>query len=165
MMHDLGTKDHPPANAVVMAPREAYDFDYYAQRIADPELLVKSVAVRMVRMPLLAVPVGGTRRGGYFPVPCFCLGLAVRDVLQGQPGFWDLRLGSALYPEGEAVEWGERPPEFPPCPDADADSALGRFYGYSDAAIQQYTAARRARALITPASCSVFSFSPEQPPV
>ncbi|WP_399935019.1 DUF6302 family protein [Streptomyces kanamyceticus] len=35
----------------------------------------------------LAVPVGGSRCGGYYPVLCLCFGLAVRDALRGKPGF------------------------------------------------------------------------------
>ncbi|MEV0254769.1 DUF6302 family protein [Streptomyces sp. NPDC050732] len=144
-----------------MPPREAYDFEYYAQRIAEPELPEGSWAVRMMRMPLLAVRVGGTRRGGYHPVPCPCFALAVRDVLQGRPGYPHLRMRWSMGPEeGYVVEWGERPPML--WPDAD-DAAVGRFYGYSEAAIDQYTACRSQVVTVPPASCSVFS--PQQPPI
>lgn len=86
MTHDLHAAKHPPVSATVMAaPQAACDFDYFEQRIADVWLLEKSVAVRTLRMPFLAVPIGGSRRGGYFPVSCLCFGLKVRDVLLERP--------------------------------------------------------------------------------
>ncbi|MBM7167159.1 hypothetical protein JQK87_01715 [Streptomyces sp. G44] len=143
-----------------MSPWEAYDFDYYVQRIAEPELLKKSWAVRMMRMPLTAVPVGGTRRGGDYPVPCPHFALAVRDALQDRPGYPHLRMRrSTRTDEIYVVEWGEKPPAL--WPDAN-DADVGRFYGYSEAAIDQYTARRTQVLTVPPASCSVFS--PERPP-
>ncbi|MGV9883026.1 DUF6302 family protein [Streptomyces sp. NPDC003006] len=143
-----------------MSPWEAYDFEYYAQRIAEPDLLRESWAVRMMRMPLLAARVGGTRRGGYYPVPCPDFALAVRDALQGRPGYPHLRMRRSTCPdENYVVEWGEMPPTL--WPDADDDD-VGRFYGYSEAAIKQYTAARLTRVPTEPpVSCSVFP--PERP--
>lgn len=137
-MHDPNAAKHPPVTVTVMAaPQEAYDFDYFEQRIADAWLLEKSVAVRTLRMPFLAVPVGGSRRGGYFPVPCLCFGLKVRDALLGLPGFVNPRLRWSPYPDTcDVVEWGERPPIL--WGDCD-DTTLGRFYGYSEAAIARFT--------------------------
>ncbi len=151
---------HPPVTVVLLPPWEAYDFDYYAQRIAEPDLLSESFAVRMMRMPLLALRVGGTRRGGYYPVPCPDFALAFRDALHGRPGYPHLRMRRSTRPyENYVVEWGERPPTL--WPDAD-DAAVGRFYGYSEAAIAQYTAVQRTREPTTATtSCSVFL--PERP--
>ncbi len=141
MMHTPDAKDHSPVAAVLMEAREAYDFTYYAQRIADPALLEQSLAICMVRIPLLAVPVGGSRRGGYYPVPCLCFGLTVRDALRGQPGFPLPRVRWSDFPDNcYVVEWGERPPMVW-WPGHD-ETPLGRFYGYSETAIDQYTAAQ-----------------------
>ncbi|MER5301335.1 DUF6302 family protein [Streptomyces lasiicapitis] len=148
-------------NVVLRDPWEAYDLEYYAQRLAEPELMEESLAVRMMRMPLLAVRVGGTRRGGSYPVPCPCFAWAVRAALQGQPGYPHLRMRWSTRPDaGLLVEWGEEPPTlWPPADDAD----VGRFYGYSKVAIDQYTARRTQVLTVPPASCSVFL--PERPPV
>ncbi|MEV0445978.1 DUF6302 family protein [Streptomyces spectabilis] len=160
MMHAPEAKDHPPVTVVLTKAREAYDLAYYAQRIADPELLENGLAVCMMRMPLLAVPVGGSRRGGYYPVPCLCFGLAVRDALRGNPGFPFLRVRWSVCPDDSyVVEWGAKPPSLWP---GHNDAILGRFYGYSEAAIEQYTAAQLAEAPTAPPnSCPVFS--PERP--
>ncbi|WP_435060471.1 DUF6302 family protein [Streptomyces sp. bgisy060] len=136
-MHNPSFVQHPPVTATAMSlPRDAYDFEYYGQRISDTWLLEKSVAVRTLRMPLLAVPVGGVRRGGYYPVPCLCFGRKVRDLLLEQPGFPDLRVRWSPFPDAcYVVEWGERPPTL--WGDRDA-TTLGRFYGYSEAAIAAF---------------------------
>ncbi|MFF2411976.1 DUF6302 family protein [Streptomyces sp. NPDC058092] len=136
-MHNPSVVRHPPVTATAAAlPRDAYDFDYYERRISDTWLLEKSVAVRTLRMPFLAVPVGDTRRGGYYPVPCFCFGLKVRDLLLEQPGFPNPRLRLSSYPEAcPVVEWGEKPPTL--WGDRSI-TTLGRFYGYSEAAIADF---------------------------
>ncbi|MGW5124546.1 DUF6302 family protein [Streptomyces sp. NPDC004069] len=72
-MHAPNAVKHPTVTAVVAAPQDAYDFDYNEQRVAGTWLLDKSVAVRTLRMPFFAALVGGTRRGGYFPVPSLLL--------------------------------------------------------------------------------------------
>lgn len=52
--------------AVSLRPAaEAYDYEHFRSRLAEPALLTDAVAVRVFRAPLLAVPVGGPRRGGY----------------------------------------------------------------------------------------------------
>ncbi|MDL2075839.1 DUF6302 family protein [Streptomyces sp. GXMU-J15] len=128
---------HPALTATAIAlPRDAYDFEHYQQRLTDAWLLEKSVAVRTLRMPFLAVPVGGTRRGGYYLVSCLCFGLKVRDLLLEHSGFPDLRVRWSPYPDTcFVVEWGERPPTL--WGDRDA-TTLGRFYGYSEAAIAAF---------------------------
>lgn len=99
-----------------------------------------SVAVRTMRMPFLAVPVGGTRRGGDSPVSYLCFGLKVRDLLCGQPGFPDLCVRSSPYPDScFVVEWGDSPPEL--AGDHTA-TTMGRFYGYSEAAISAFVRRR-----------------------
>ncbi|WP_369228784.1 DUF6302 family protein [Streptomyces sp. R21] len=163
MTHDPNAAKHPGVTATVMAaPQDAYDFYYYEQRIADAWLLDKSIAVRTLRMPFLAVPVGGSRRGGYFPVTCLCFGLRVRDVLLEQPGFPDPRLRWSPYPDTcHVVEWGERPPTL--WGDCD-DVTLGRFYGYSEDAIARFTNRRAStpRGPQTPSSAALLR-SPAAP--
>ncbi|MGC9479680.1 DUF6302 family protein [Streptomyces sp. WG4] len=93
-----------------MPPAEAYDFDYCSTRV-DPELLSASIAIRVFRIPLLAVPTGATRRGGWFGVDNLAIALAVRDVLAPFSGFPDVRITWHDAPRSAyAVEWGDRPP-------------------------------------------------------
>ncbi|MFD8117534.1 DUF6302 family protein [Streptomyces microflavus] len=108
MTHDPSSLRHPAVTATATdLPHDAYDFEYYERRISDTWLLGESVAVRTLRMPFLAVAVGGTRRGGDYPVPCLCSGLKVRDLLLGRPGFPDLRVKWSPHTDtGFVVEWG-----------------------------------------------------------
>jgi hypothetical protein len=103
--------------------------DYYRARLADLSLLDGSLAVGLGKAALLAVPVGGSRRGGYLSVDLLTTAVAVRDLLSGRLGFPDVRVRWSPYPDTcHVVEWGGTPP------DGD-DIACGRFYGYSEAAI------------------------------
>ncbi|MBQ0887782.1 hypothetical protein KBZ94_23095 [Streptomyces sp. RM72] len=102
----------PPAAAdvVVMPAAEAYDFEYFRARV-DAVLLSRSIAVRVFRMPLLAVPVGGIRRGGWFGADNLAVALAVRDVLAPLNDFPGARITWRCAPRSSyAVEWGDRPP-------------------------------------------------------
>ncbi|WP_405698323.1 ATP-binding protein [Streptomyces coelicoflavus] len=95
---------------VVMPPAEAYDFEYFRARV-DAGLLSRSIAVRVFRMPFLAVPVGGARRGGWFGADSLVVALAVRDVLAPISGFSGARIVWQCTPRSSyAVEWGDRPP-------------------------------------------------------
>ncbi|MFP1628862.1 DUF6302 family protein [Streptomyces sp. 5K101] len=95
----------------VLPPGEAYDYDYFRARLGDEELLSRSVAIRVFRMPFLAVPAGGTRRGGCFPTDSMALALAVRDALKSYNGFPALRVGWLCSPVASwGVAWGDRPP-------------------------------------------------------
>ncbi|MEV6758402.1 DUF6302 family protein [Streptomyces sp. NPDC051214] len=149
VMHALA---HPPATVTLMPPQEAYDHDLYANRLAKPRLLEESVAVRSLRMPFLAVPLGGTRQGGYLSVACPCVGQKACDALRDRPGSPDLYLRPTPYPDtADVVEWGEgSPARWRDCDDI----TLGRFYGYSERVITAFTN-RRAHAqhvLKTPTS-------------
>ncbi|MET8679971.1 DUF6302 family protein [Streptomyces sp. NPDC004647] len=139
-----------------MPAHEAYDYDYYWTRLADPSVLERSVAIRVYRMPFLAVPVGGPRRGGSFSVDHLSVGLAVCALLRGQPGFTALRLRWSPYRGAcHVVEWGEVPPTW------DDAAARGHFYGYSDTAISAFLAstAGAGRTPRTPSS----AVSPRSP--
>ncbi|MER5613903.1 DUF6302 family protein [Streptomyces sp. NPDC002215] len=121
----LGT---PP---ITLRPaREAYDYDYYRVRLADPGILDTAAAVRVFRAPLLAVPVGGLRRGGFMSFDMLALAVTARFLLAGRPGFPDLRVRWSPYRDTcHTVEWGAPSPEW-----WVDDATTGRFYGYSEAA-------------------------------
>ncbi|MDJ0347419.1 DUF6302 family protein [Streptomyces sp. H10-C2] len=109
----------------------AYDFEYIASRLADPSLLDHAVAVCVHRAPFLAVPVGGARRGGSMAFDLLILAEKTRGLLEGLPGFPDVRVRPSPYRDTcHVVEWGGQPPA---CDYNDA--ARGRFYGYSKAAV------------------------------
>ncbi|MFD3938200.1 DUF6302 family protein [Streptomyces sp. NPDC058611] len=125
-----GFTDGPGLSIAVLPAEEALDFEFYRARLADASVLRWSVAISVFRAPLLAVAVGGPRRGGYFPVSTLALSLVVRDLLAVRPGFPDARLLGSASPDGcHNVEWGARRPRT-------RDPAVcGRFYGYSKSAI------------------------------
>lgn len=119
----------------LLAAAEADDLDYYRDRLEDPELLDAGVTVHLDCDRILAVPVGGLRRGGFLPVQDVVTGLAVRALLAGRPGFPDVRLRwSADIDICHNVEWGERPPQWW------KDAARGRFYGYRADAVARFLA-------------------------
>ncbi|MFI5756241.1 DUF6302 family protein [Streptomyces sp. NPDC051569] len=112
---------------------EAYDFAFFRDRIADPELLTSAVAVPVCgfRPPALAVPASGKRRGGFLSYDLLTLAVAARDLLSGRPGFPNLRVRWSWHDDTcHTVEWGEPLP-----PWWTSDAAFGRFYGYSEDAI------------------------------
>lgn len=116
------------------AGADVRDADYYRQRLEDPSLLAGALAVRLSRDVWLVVPVGGRRRGGYLPVPDLLTGAAARRLLTGRPGFPDVRLRWSPYADCcHVIAWGE------PAPREDDDETLGRFYGYSEDAINRFT--------------------------
>jgi hypothetical protein len=87
------------------------------------------VAVRLGKVALLAVAVGGQRRGGYLSVDLLTTAVTVAELLAGRPEFPDVRVRWSPYRDTcHVVEWGE------PAPEHD-DVARGRFYGYREAAI------------------------------
>ncbi|MFF7803088.1 DUF6302 family protein [Streptomyces olivaceus] len=132
---------------------EAYDYEFFRSRLAEPSLLVDAVAVCVFRAPLLAVPVGGPRRGGYMSFDLLTLATATRILLAERPGFPDLRIRWSPYRDTcHTVEWGD------PAPDRRDDAVLGRFYGYSDAAIARFTQRHHQ----TPSS-ALFDRSPTAP--
>jgi hypothetical protein len=120
-----------PINPHPLPARVGYDYEYFADRLADPSLLDSAVAVCAHRAPLLAVPVGGTRRGGFMSFDLLILAENTCGLLEGRAGFSDVRVRPSPYRDTcHVVEWGAQPPE---CTYDNA--ARGRFYGYSEAAI------------------------------
>ncbi|GGO99214.1 hypothetical protein GCM10012280_65150 [Wenjunlia tyrosinilytica] len=124
----------PPLCVTTLPPQEAYDYEWYRDRLTDRSLLEYSIAIRIFRAPLLAVPVGGRRRGGSYSVSHPRYAVAVREILEGRPGFPHLRLVSRSHPDRcDMVEWGDTAPRWD-------DAALGRFYGYEDAGMFAFVA-------------------------
>lgn len=133
----------PDTLRVTLLPAtDAYDFESVAARLHDPDLLNSSVAVRIFRAPLLAVPIGGRRRGGRMDVTLVHVALAIRQALAGRPGFPDIRI-RLVSPPGQrncwAVEWGER------LPFRATDSDRIRFYGGTDRRIAEAASAADRR--------------------
>jgi hypothetical protein len=116
----------------LLPPTAASDYESFRDRLADPTVLGHSVAVRLHRVSLLAVAVGGPRRGGYLSVDLLVTAVAVGDLLTGRRGFPDVRVRWSPYSDTcHVVEWGESAPE-------GSDEARGRFYGYREAAITEF---------------------------
>ncbi|SEP02587.1 DUF6302 family protein [Actinacidiphila rubida] len=117
----------------LVSARLAYDFEYFANRLADPSLLDGAVGVCIHRAPLLAVPTGGSRRGGSLSVDLLVLADKTRRLLTGLPGFADVRVRASPFQDARhVVEWGDQPPT---C--AYNDAARRRFYGYTEDAIRR----------------------------
>ncbi|MFI6142439.1 DUF6302 family protein [Streptomyces griseus] len=141
MLHDPKADNHPAVVATVLAPGTACDYSFFEQRLVDRSLLELSVAVRTLRLAWLAVPVGESRRGGYYPVSCSCFALAVRDELAKLDGFPDVRVREATAPAREhLVEWGDPSPLLDPgC----GEDAVNEFYGFHRRADRARPAAQR----------------------
>ncbi|MFC4507888.1 MULTISPECIES: DUF6302 family protein [Streptomyces] len=60
----MTTSAAEPLTVHLRPATEAYDYEHYRNLLADPSVLTDSFAVCVYRAPLLAVPVGGPRRGG-----------------------------------------------------------------------------------------------------
>ncbi|MEV7116171.1 DUF6302 family protein [Streptomyces anulatus] len=121
--------------AVLLPPDAADESEmaYYRQRLDDPGLLDRALAVQVEGSVVLAVPVGGSRKGGDLSVTEVVTGLAARSLLRGRPGFPDVRLSWSRYPDCcHVVRWGA------PVPYEDDPVAEGRFYGYNEEALAAF---------------------------
>lgn len=117
----------------------------YAEILADSELLRRAVVVTGGN---IAVPVGGSRRGGFVPVQGaetaenVARGLA---LVEGFPHPW-VTLAEDPQDTMDSVHWGETVPDYPDDMDASdaewarSDVQAGRIYGYTDAAIHAWVA-------------------------
>lgn len=122
-----------PLTVELRPPAEAYDYEHVRNQLADPSVLAESFAVCVHRAPLLAVAVGGPRRGGYLSVESAEIGESIRRLLLGRRGFWDLRTNLSPWADTcHVLRWGHEPPH------SGDDAALGRFYGYSSSAIAAF---------------------------
>jgi transcriptional regulator with XRE-family HTH domain len=115
---------------------------WYRDRLADPTLLDRALAVDVDPAGDLAVPVGGQRRAGTVVVPGVKEAARLVLVLEEHPGFPSPRV--SLVPgvggRGVMVRWGE---DEPPVPGQDASvyararwaAECGELYGYSGTAV------------------------------
>jgi hypothetical protein len=100
---------HPPGEQFLgvqlLAATVAYDYEYWKGRLVNPGLLLGAAAVALYRLPLLAVPVGTDRRGGFMDMASPVFAEALAGALRGRPGFDQVRVS------GQVVRWGEAMPE------------------------------------------------------
>ena len=134
--------DGTPATRV----QDALNYRYFQNRLDDPGLLDRAV---ITEDGDLAVPAGGKRLGGEVGVDTKAAGSRLIRQLAARP---DEFPGARLV-RGEpwAVEWG---PELDWYSD---DAAIGRYFGYSDAAIMGYERMQAIRDLANPARARVLS--------
>ncbi|WP_330317954.1 DUF6302 family protein [Streptomyces platensis] len=120
--------------ARLLPARDAYDYEYFHARLADPDLADVGVAIALLGAPLLAVPVGGVRRGGYASFGHVVDALEARALLDTVPGFPGVRVRWSPYRDTcHTVEWGEPAPRW-----WEEDAVFGRFFGYSADAIADF---------------------------
>jgi hypothetical protein len=134
----------PPAWLADLAAAGAarVDVEWFAKRLEDFELLKRA---QVVAGGDLAVPVGGTRRGGYVSTRTAEEANAVARKLSEHDGYPDVRAHTSSDEDVSAgqVVWGEPVPDCPDIEASDADwaaweAAAGRLYGYSVAAVYGY---------------------------
>lgn len=112
----------------------ALNYRFYLDRLDDPGLLGHAVVTEDND---LAVPAGGERLGGYVQVLSRAAGRRLVRHLAGRPGgFPDARL---VPGDGWLVEWGPELDRY-----GNDDVAAGRYFGYSEAAIEAYARQRKA---------------------
>ncbi|WP_329156046.1 DUF6302 family protein (plasmid) [Streptomyces sp. NBC_01456] len=88
----------------LLPPQKAYDYEYWARRLIQPELLLGAVAVAIFQAPLLAVPTGAARQGGQLHMGAEVFAQQAALALEGLPGFEQLSYS------GPIVEWGDKRP-------------------------------------------------------
>ncbi|MFC7992048.1 DUF6302 family protein [Streptomyces pilosus] len=107
------------------------DYAWFRARLADPNLLDGAVGVKVNGAVLLAVPAGGSRRGGYLSVGTVADAVRVWAALRGRSGFPRFRLSlSAHRGTCHTVNWGPRQPR--------EDAERGRHFGYAPSAIDTF---------------------------
>ncbi|WP_326615705.1 DUF6302 family protein [Streptomyces decoyicus] len=141
--------------ARLLPARDAYDYEDFRARLVDPGLADAGFAVEFLGAPLLAVPVGGVRRGGYASFGRVVDALQARALLGTAPGFPGLRVRWSPYRDTcHTVEWGEPAPQW-----WEGDEVFGRFFGYTDHAIAAFMRQRSQ----TPSSASSAMSDPCSP--
>ena len=118
--------------------QDALNYRFYKDRLDDLSLLDRAVVTEDGD---LAVPVGGSRLGGYVPVTTRAVGRRLMAQLAARPeDFPDARL---FRGDGWLIEWGpvldwresdEHPEDY---------IAAGLYFGYSHAAITAYVLQRQ----------------------
>lgn len=117
---------------VVMTNEENKRCEWFRERLADPTLLDRAVPIWVDGVLIdIAVPVGGSRRGGYVSCSSIRWAKAVYHQLSGRNGFPSVRIEySPRRDTCHTVCWGEQPP------DSDDSKVGGRFYGYREEMLQ-----------------------------
>ncbi|MFH7336623.1 DUF6302 family protein [Streptomyces hygroscopicus] len=100
-----------PSPTVELRPpdqRDEWAASWYREWLDDPTLLEAAVVLVVDGAGCIAVPCGGRRRGGHLSVDDDIAVLwAMRDALDGRPGFPDVRVRWSTDPEVcHRVEWG-----------------------------------------------------------
>jgi hypothetical protein len=143
------------------------DVEYYEDRLADWALLEISLNVPVDakgRVHLLAVPVGGSRRGGYLSVGSKASARRARTFLNGKPGFPNVRIEYSEWDDTcHVVRWGDDPPgiDWNTATDDEVDqfqTDCGLFYGYSEDAVREWVHGRDTRWLPVIAGQMVFEW-------
>lgn len=106
----------------------ALNYRYYTERLADPALLQ---AALITDCGDLAVPVGGTRRGGFTSVVSLAEGTRLIARMRELP---DQFPHPRFAYSWQAVEYGPEPP--------DDDEEAGHFYGYRETVVQAFVQLR-----------------------
>lgn len=116
--------------------QDAFNYLFYMDRLKNPGLLDHAVVTEDND---LAVPVGGTRIGGYVSADTRAAGKRLVRQLAARPAdFPDARL---VLVDGWCVEWG---PYLDwrgcgcGCGHPEDYVAAGRYFGYTEAAIAEY---------------------------
>ncbi|MFF7369839.1 DUF6302 family protein [Streptomyces tricolor] len=113
--------------------RDEKQVSWYRDRLDDPTLLDQAVVVVVVGSRFLAVPRSSRRRGGDLSAGDVAVIWHLRDALAGLEGFPDLRVRWSTHPDSShAVEWGD------PVLNTNDDTVRGRYFGYSDRAIEAF---------------------------
>ncbi len=134
------------------ALRSAADWSWYATRLADLSLLDFSIPVRIGEDKfVLAVPVDGTRRGGFVSLGDHRGAETASERLTGQAGFPNVRIEiSSRRNKFHVVRWGEDEStwvEGTASLEAQVagHKAAGEFFGYSDSTIRVFLSAQFGR--------------------
>lgn len=123
------------------AEQELDEFRSYRDLLNDHEVLQHAT---LTNGGGWAIPVGGTRRGGFISVEDIEHGEQIVQRLAALPGFPNVRLEPSTDDEVcDVVRWGDDEPELPDFEASDAawachDIESGRLYGYREDAIREY---------------------------
>ena len=155
------TESVPRAEAIRRMQRRkkasnlALDRAWYAARLDDPWLLDFSIVVRRSdRHFLLAVPIGGRRRGGFVWLESAKDADQAAERLKGTAGFPNVRIDHSRERGAyQVVRWGENEPSITQrCDQAEAQiaqhRAAGEFFGYSDSAIRVFLLEQFGREIV-----------------
>ena len=113
---------------------------YMKERLEDVSLLKRSVPIVVDGIAVaLAVPVGGKRRGGYLALATLRWCRAALRQLKGNSGFPNLRIVDGRpWQCMHNVEFGDPQPQCDSDLHKGDDAERGRYFGYSEQAIEKF---------------------------